>query len=180
MPQDSIPSKKMECIQDYGRKDGFSPVQDVFGHSIQILKPNLAEAYGNNKYAEKAGERKEELDVRRKSKNDQGLKNSKTLEHGTPIWAKNSKSRKWKLKTNLVVKVRNRTYMIVFEDGKISHRNRQKIKIRVEYLNQSSKLEENSNAAPKMEVDDDKIVQMDEERGHHLRRSKRLKTAMRK
>ena len=150
-------------------KDFLQLAQDVLGLSIQTLKPNLTEAYGTNKYAEKARERKEELDVQRRSKYDQGPKNLKIFEPGTPIWVQSSESRKWKVKAKVVSKVRKRTYKIVFEDGRISYRNRPKIKIRVEHPNQSSNLEENHG---------DNMGRQDEDTEPHFQRSKRKKMSM--
>ena len=129
-------------LRNTPREDGFSPTQVVIGRSIPTLLPTLTEALGTNEFVEKAKKKKEMLDFRRKSKFDQTSKNLKPLNPGTTIWVQNSETKRWEDKAKVIAKVRNRTYKIMLQDGKISYRNRRKIKARDEVLANSSYTEE--------------------------------------
>ena len=87
------------------------------------------------------------------------------LSPGTTIWVQNPETKKWDAKAKVTSRIRNRTYQIQMEDGKITYRNRRKIMVRYEIPNGPS----NSMADNAMDTE------MEESESPALRRSKRIR-----
>ena len=120
-------------IRNSPRADGFSPCQVVFGRSIRTLIPTLTEALGTNEFVEKVRERKINLDKKQKLLYNRNAKTLKPLKDGTMVWVQNPETKRWDATAKILGRVRNRTYKIIMEDGKVTHRNRKWIRTKEVY-----------------------------------------------
>ena len=92
--------------------------------------PTLTEALGTNEFVEKARRRKKLLDERQKARYDLNAKDLKPFEPGTLVWVQNAETGKWDDRAKIMFQVRKRTYKIELDNGRITHRNRKRIRRR--------------------------------------------------
>ena len=115
-------------IRNTPRADGISPCQVVFGRSIRTLLPTLTEALGTTQFVEEVKKRRAGLESKQKTRYDQHSKELIPLIVGDQVWIQNSETGKWDDEGTITKKVRKRTYKIELQNGRITHRNRRKIK----------------------------------------------------
>ena len=117
-------------LRNTPRADGYSPCQVVFGRAVRTLIPTLTEALGTNEFVEKARKRKKMLDQKQKARYDAHAKDLKSFDPGTLIWVQNAETGKWDDTAKIICKTRKRTYKIELDNGRITHRNRKRIRRR--------------------------------------------------
>ena len=115
-------------IRNSPRADGLSPCQVVFGRSVRTLIPTLTESLGTNEYVELAKKGREKLNQKQKYLYDRSAKKLRPLDIGMKVWVQHPETKKWDSTATILTRIRNRTYQIRMEDGKITHRNRRLIR----------------------------------------------------
>ena len=115
-------------IRNSPRADGLSPCQVVFGRSVRTLIPTLTESLGTNECVELAKKGREKLNQKKKYLYDRSAKKLRPLDVGMKVWVQHPETKKWDSTAIILTRIRNRTYQIQMEDGKITHRNRRLIR----------------------------------------------------
>ena len=154
-------------IRNTPRSDGVSPCQVVFGRSIRTLIPTLAEALGTNDCIERARNKKIKLDQKQKRQYNVHAKDLMPFEPGTKVCVQNAETKEWDGYAEIVCRVRNRTYKIEFDNGKISFRNRKRMRKRFA-SSQSTQTKRKRDGEPP-------VVHESEDINPKLRRSERIK-----
>ena len=117
-------------------------MSDCIMRSVRTLIPTLSEALGKNEFIERARTKKEILDTQQKLRYDLHAKDLKPLKAGTLIWIQNSETGKWSDTGRIKCKVRKRTYRIKMDNGRITYRNRKRIRQREDSGSQASNIDE--------------------------------------
>ena len=115
-------------IRNSPRSDGLSPCQVVFGRSIRTLIPTLTDALGTNDFVEEARKRKTVLDTKQRNLYNRGCKDLNHLTQGMKVWIQNAETKRWDVTARILSRVRNRTYKLQMDDGRITHRHRRWIR----------------------------------------------------
>ena len=79
------------------------------------------------------------MDSKQKHGYDQHAKDLKLMEPGTEIWIQNPDTGQWEDNGKIISKVRKRTYRIELENGRITYRNRKRIRKSVKPATEKSK-----------------------------------------
>ena len=120
----------MAQLRNTPRADGYSPCQVVFGRSVRTLIPTLTEALGTNEFVEKARKRRKIIDEKQKARYNLHARDLEPFESGAKIWVQNADTGNWDNTAKIIGRVRTRTYKIELENGRITYRNRKRIRIR--------------------------------------------------
>ena len=95
------------------------------------------------------------MQVNQKARYDQHAKDLTILKAGDAVLLQNPETGKWDDEGMLEKKVRKRTYRIELQNGRITHRNRRKIKTRDVSLIESPMSEWTKNPKAKEQVDEE-------------------------
>ena len=122
---------------------------------------------GTNEFVEKARSNKKIIDSKQKVLYDKHSKDLKPLDPSTAVWIQNPETGKWDEEGTVTHQVRNRTYKIELDSGRIVHRNRKRIRKR-EFSPAQNMMTVPNDCSP---VSDDHVT----EDKINVRRSERLK-----